>query len=55
MCPCWEKVEVEKDPVTGEIQQKLIKKRLPSDATVGGKPFLVRDFIISKIVVIIDF
>ncbi|XP_035436887.2 cilia- and flagella-associated protein 251 isoform X2 [Spodoptera frugiperda] len=47
VCPCWEKVEVEKDPVTGEIQQKLIKKRLPSDATVGGKPFLVRDFIIT--------
>ncbi|XP_022820002.1 cilia- and flagella-associated protein 251-like [Spodoptera litura] len=47
ICPCWEKVEVEKDPVTGEIQQKLIKMRLPSDATVGGKPFLVRDFIIT--------
>ncbi|XP_049695270.2 cilia- and flagella-associated protein 251 isoform X2 [Helicoverpa armigera] len=45
-CPCWEKVEVQKDPVTGQLTQKLIKMRLPSDATVSGKPFLVRDFIV---------
>ncbi|KAF9408495.1 hypothetical protein HW555_011852 [Spodoptera exigua] len=47
ICPCWEKVEVDKDPDTGEVKQKLIKMRLPSDATVDGKPFLVRDFIIT--------
>ncbi|XP_026742733.1 cilia- and flagella-associated protein 251-like isoform X2 [Trichoplusia ni] len=46
-CPCWEKVKVEKDPKTGEMKQKLIKMRLPSDATTSGKPFLVRDFIVT--------
>lgn len=49
-CPCWEKVKVEKDPKTGEMKQKLIKMRLPSDATTSGKPFLVRDFIVSKFI-----
>ncbi|CAH0604428.1 unnamed protein product [Chrysodeixis includens] len=46
-CLCWEKVKVEKDPVTGEMKQKLIKMRLPHDATTSGKPFLVRDFIVT--------
>ncbi|KAJ8725380.1 hypothetical protein PYW08_003563 [Mythimna loreyi] len=45
-CPCWEKVQLQKDPETGEMKQKLVKMRLPTDATVSGKPFLVRDFIV---------
>ncbi|XP_046965477.1 cilia- and flagella-associated protein 251-like [Vanessa cardui] len=46
LCPCWEKVVTEVDPSTGQLQQKLIKKDIPSDATSAGKPFLVRDFIV---------
>ncbi|XP_063531343.1 cilia- and flagella-associated protein 251-like [Cydia strobilella] len=46
-CPCWENVETERDPVTGIIRQKLIKKNLPTDATTSGKTFLVRDFIVT--------
>ncbi|XP_021207568.2 cilia- and flagella-associated protein 251 isoform X1 [Bombyx mori] len=45
-CPCWEKVVAEIDSNTGLLKQKLIKKKLPSDATVSGKTFLVRDFIV---------
>ncbi|KAJ8722980.1 hypothetical protein PYW07_004160 [Mythimna separata] len=45
-CPCWEQVKLVKDEKTGETKQKLIKMRLPTDATVDGKPFLVRDFLV---------
>ncbi|KAJ2952482.1 hypothetical protein O0L34_g6800 [Tuta absoluta] len=45
-CPCWEKVVVEKDPETGITKQKLIKKKVPTDVTKCGLPFLVRDFIV---------
>ncbi|KAG6448660.1 cilia- and flagella-associated protein 251 isoform X2 [Manduca sexta] len=45
-CPCWEKVVAKYDTLTGVLKQKLIKRRMPSDATVGSKPFLVRDFIV---------
>lgn len=34
------------DPVTGVRRQKLMKSKLPSDATVPNKPFVVRDFIV---------
>ncbi|KAJ0180263.1 hypothetical protein K1T71_003667 [Dendrolimus kikuchii] len=46
MCLCWEEVQVGIDSETGLLRQKLIKKKLPSDATAAGKPFVVRDFII---------
>ncbi|XP_072944210.1 cilia- and flagella-associated protein 251-like [Epargyreus clarus] len=46
MCVCWEKVVSDIDPETGAIRQKLLKMKIPSDATVGGKPFIVRDFIV---------
>ncbi|XP_013141215.1 PREDICTED: WD repeat-containing protein 66-like isoform X2 [Papilio polytes] len=45
-CLCWEKVVLKMDPVTGVRQQKLMKSKLPSDATVPNKPFVVRDFIV---------
>ncbi|CAH2074708.1 unnamed protein product, partial [Iphiclides podalirius] len=45
-CLCWEKVVLEADPETGVKRQKLMKSKLPSDATVGNKPFVVRDFIV---------
>lgn len=38
----------EVDPETGFVRQKLMKQKLPSDATTGGRPFLVRDFIICE-------
>lgn len=37
---------METDSDTGEVRQKLLKKKLPTDATKSGKPFLVRDFVI---------
>ncbi|CAH2266422.1 jg1018 [Pararge aegeria aegeria] len=46
ICPCWEQVVVEKDPETGQPRQNLMKQALPTDATTGGKAFLVRDFIV---------
>lgn len=49
MCPCWEKVVMDPDPETGTVSQKLIKKKIPSDATTEGKPIIVRDFIVCKI------
>ncbi|XP_073944446.1 cilia- and flagella-associated protein 251-like isoform X2 [Choristoneura fumiferana] len=45
-CLCWEKVIPEVDPMSGTVRQKLIKKKLPTDATTCGKPFIVRDFIV---------
>ncbi|XP_052758996.1 cilia- and flagella-associated protein 251-like [Galleria mellonella] len=45
-CLCWEKVVPEIDPETGHLKQKLLKQQLPSDASVGGKPIIVRDFIV---------
>ncbi|CAB3234740.1 unnamed protein product [Arctia plantaginis] len=48
-CICWEKVKTEVDPETGLMRQKLLKMKIPYDATTSGKPFLVRDFIISTV------
>ncbi|CAG5011460.1 unnamed protein product [Parnassius apollo] len=45
-CPCWENVILEVDPETGVKRQKLMRSRLPPDATVANKPFVVRDFIV---------
>lgn len=36
------------DEETGMMRQKLLKIKLPTDATTGAKPFLVRDFLICK-------
>ncbi|XP_063821464.1 cilia- and flagella-associated protein 251-like [Ostrinia nubilalis] len=46
LCPCWEKVVMDEDPETGIVRQKLMKKKIPSDATTEGKPIVVRDFIV---------
>ncbi|XP_059061775.1 cilia- and flagella-associated protein 251-like [Achroia grisella] len=45
-CLCWEKVTTEIDSETGLLRQKLLKQQLPSDATMAGKPIIVRDFIV---------
>ncbi|XP_068629729.1 cilia- and flagella-associated protein 251-like [Battus philenor] len=45
-CLCWERVVLSVDPETGAKRQKLMKSKLPTDATVGHKPFVVRDFIV---------
>lgn len=36
------------DPETGTTRQKLLKQKIPSDATAEGKPVVVRDFILCK-------
>ncbi|RVE54958.1 hypothetical protein evm_000325 [Chilo suppressalis] len=46
MCPCWEKIVTEVDPETKALKQKLLKTKIPSDATTEGKPLVVRDFIV---------
>ncbi|XP_060810779.1 cilia- and flagella-associated protein 251 [Amyelois transitella] len=46
LCPCWDKVVMEKDLETGLVKQKLLKQKLPADATTGGKPVVIRDFIV---------
>ncbi|CAG9095598.1 unnamed protein product [Plutella xylostella] len=45
-CPCWESVVRETDPATGAATQRLVSKRLPTDATTAARPFLVRDFVL---------
>ncbi|XP_053625468.1 cilia- and flagella-associated protein 251-like isoform X2 [Plodia interpunctella] len=45
-CPCWEKVVMHTDPETGVVKQKLLKRKLPGDASIAGKPVVIRDFIV---------
>jgi hypothetical protein len=46
LCPCWEKVVMEVDSETGTVVQKLMKKKIPGDASTAERPVIIRDFIL---------